>query len=323
MKLAGLHPDEQRRLQSLRSSGLLNSGKEERFDRLTRLARSLYNLPVASISLVGEDLLHIKSCAGLDVDTVPRDISFCAHTILQTDPLIVNDMQQDERFHDNPLVIEAPFIRFYAGYPVQLPDGATVGSFCLMDHQPRSFSAHEMQILSDLAAIVEDEFKVLDAATSDELTGLFNRRGFLTLAEYALLTAQRRHEPVSLAFVDLDRFKHINDTWGHEEGDRALIAIADLMKAAFRESDILARQGGDEFIILFANTSRHDAATAMETLSHNVARFNQQAANPWQLAFSWGCIEYDPASHPSLNALVATADRLMYQAKQKQGRERR
>jgi hypothetical protein len=101
MKLAGLHPDEQRRLQSLRSSGLLNSGKEERFDRLTRLARSLYNLPVASISLVGEDLLHIKSCAGLDVDTVPRDISFCAHTILQTDPLIVNDMQQDERFHDN------------------------------------------------------------------------------------------------------------------------------------------------------------------------------------------------------------------------------
>ncbi|MDS0513217.1 GAF domain-containing protein, partial [Klebsiella pneumoniae] len=206
MKLAGLHPDEQRRLQSLRSSGLLNSGKEERFDRLTRLARSLYNLPVASISLVGEDLLHIKSCAGLDVDTVPRDISFCAHTILQTDPLIVNDMQQDERFHDNPLVIEAPFIRFYAGYPVQLPDGATVGSFCLMDHQPRSFSAHEMQILSDLAAIVEDEFKVLDAATSDELTGLFNRRGFLTLAEYALLTAQRRHEPVSLAFVDLDRF---------------------------------------------------------------------------------------------------------------------
>lgn len=100
------------------------------------------------------------------------------------------------------------------------------------------------KILSDLAAIVEDEFKVLDAATSDELTGLFNRRGFLTLAEYALLTAQRRHEPVSLAFVDLDRFKHINDTWGHEEGDRALIAIADLMKAAFRESDILARQGG-------------------------------------------------------------------------------
>ncbi len=244
MKLAGLHPDEQRRLQSLRSSGLLNSGKEERFDRLTRLARSLYNLPVASISLVGRSPAYQVLCRSR-CGHGARDISFCAHTILQTDPLIVNDMQQDERFHDNPLVIEAPFIRFYAGYPVQLPDGATVGSFCLMDHQPRSFSAHEMQILSDLAAIVEDEFKVLDAATSDELTGLFNRRGFLTLAEYALLTAQRRHEPVSLAFVDLDRFKHINDTWGHEEGDCALIAIADLMKAAFRESDILARQGDE------------------------------------------------------------------------------
>ncbi len=138
-------------------------------------------------------------------------IPFCKPTRLSS-----TTCSRTSAFTDNPLVIEAPFIRFYAGYPVQLPDGATVGSFCLMDHQPRSFSAHEMQILSDLAAIVEDEFKVLDAATSDELTGLFNRRGFLTLAEYALLTAQRRHEPVSLAFVDLDRFKHINDTWGHE-----------------------------------------------------------------------------------------------------------
>ena len=166
MKLAGLHPDELRRLQSLRASGLLNSGKEERFDRLTRLARTLYDLPVASVSLVGENTLHVKSCAGLEVDTLPRDITFCAHTILQTDPLIVNDLQQDLRFHDNPLVTEAPFIRFYAGYPVQLPDGATVGAFCLMDHKPRAFSVHEIQILSDLAAIVEDEFKVLDAATA-------------------------------------------------------------------------------------------------------------------------------------------------------------
>ncbi|SQC42661.1 diguanylate cyclase [Klebsiella pneumoniae] len=134
MKLAGLHPDEQRRLQSLRSSGLLNSGKEERFDRLTRLARSLYNLPVASISLVGEDLLHIKSCAGLDVDTVPRDISFCAHTILQTDPLIVNDMQQDERFHDNPLVIERRLSAFTPGIRCNCRMARPVGSFCLMDH---------------------------------------------------------------------------------------------------------------------------------------------------------------------------------------------
>ena len=113
-----------------------------------------------------------------------------------------------------------------------------------------------------------------------------------------------------------------NFSFGHEAGDELLAAIAKKIITIFQEAGCY-RFGGDEFIILFANTSRHDAATAMETLSHNVARFNQQAANPWQLAFSWGCVEYDPASHPSLNALVATADRLMYQAKQKQGRERR
>ncbi|MBR7431884.1 diguanylate cyclase, partial [Klebsiella pneumoniae] len=76
---------------------------------------------------------------------------------------------------------------------------------------------------------------------------------------------------------DLGRFTHINATWGNKEGERALVAIADLRKAAFRESDILAMQGGDEFINLFANTSRHDASTATETLNHNVARVNQQA----------------------------------------------
>lgn len=315
LKLAGLHPDEQRRLQSLRASGLLNSGKEERFDRLTRLARSLYNLPVASISLVGENTLHVKSCAGLEVDTLPRDITFCAHTILQTDPLVVNDMQQDVRFHDNPLVTQAPFIRFYAGYPVQLPDGATVGAFCLMDHKPRAFTVHEMQILSDLAAIVEDEFKVLDAATADELTGLFNRRGFIALADYALLTARRRSEPVSLVFIDLDRFKLINDNWGHEQGDKALRAMADLMKAVFRESDLIARQGGDEFIALLTNTSQQAAGRTMEQLSKNVADYNQQAGNPWQLAFSWGCVEYDPHTHHNLNEVIAVADQRMYQVK--------
>ncbi|VEB00346.1 diguanylate cyclase [Klebsiella pneumoniae] len=172
MKLAGLHPDEQRRLQSLRSSGLLNSGKEERFDRLTRLARSLYNLPVASISLVGEESPAYQSPVPVSMWTRCREIfhfapiPFCKPTRLSS-----TTCSRTSAFTITRLVIEAPFIRFYAGYPVQLPDGATVGSFCLMDHQPRSFSAHEMQILSDLAAIVEDEFKVLDAATSDELTG--------------------------------------------------------------------------------------------------------------------------------------------------------
>lgn len=145
----------------------------------------------------------------------------------------------------------------------------------------------------------------------------------MSLAEYALLTARRRNEPASLVFIDLDRFKLINDTWGHEQGDKALTAMADLMKATFRESDIIARQGGDEFIILLANTAQQAAGIAMAQLSNNVAEYNQQAGNPWQLAFSWGCVEYDPATHHSLNEIVAVADRRMYQAKTSHGAERR
>ena len=100
-------------------------------------------------------------------------------------------------------------------------------------------------------------------------------------------------------------------------------AIADVMKSTFRESDLIARQGGDEFIILLANTAQQAANKAMEQLSQNVAEYNQQAGNPWQLAFSWGCVEYDPHEHHSLNDIVAVADRRMYQAKTSHGAERR
>lgn len=163
-------------------------------------------------------------------------------------------MRQDDRFADNPLVAGEPCVRFYAGFPLRLRDGASVGSLCLIDYSPREFTAADLAVLGDPGALAEDEFAAVSAATTDELTGLFNRRGFNQLVRFTLSVARRRAEPLTLGWLDLDRFKEINDRYGHEEGDKALKVMAQLMRSSFREADLLVRFGGDEFAVLFADT---------------------------------------------------------------------
>ncbi len=319
MKIPGFPPDEEQRLRSLKASGLLGSGRDERFDRLTRLAKRIFDVPVAMISLVGQESLWLKSCDGVSLEEhPPRSASFCAHALLEPEPLVVNDALKDERFVDNPNVVDYPNIRFYAGCPVKLPDGAIAGSFCLFDHRAREFSGREIHLLKDLAAIVEDEFAVLDAATVDHLTGLFNRRGLNALAQYALVATQRRAEPLSVAFIDLDRFKHINDTWGHEQGDRALEALAGLLRASFRDTDLISRHGGDEFVVIFPDTSEQGAFIALDYLREQVENFNQTSDQPWHLAYSVGIAEYDGQQQITAEDLIRHADSQMYKMKQAQ-----
>lgn len=317
MKTPQLPENEQQRLASLNESGLLDSGTHERFDRLTRLAKRMFDVPIALISLVDRHMLHFKSCDGIANGQVLRDISFCGHAILSTHPLVVEDAQQDERFFDNPLVVGPPHIRFYAGYPLRLPDGATVGSFCLVAPEPRGFTEDNVSVLKDFAAIVEDEFAAVSAATTDELTGLFNRRGFYNLGKYAITSARRRAEPLTLAWLDLDKFKYINDTFGHEEGDNALRAMASLLRESFREADLLVRYGGDEFAILFSDTDEKGAWVAMQHLAEQAQMFNQTTDKPWQLNFSWGVSEYDHDTNPDMASWIRSADEKMYAMKEK------
>lgn len=316
MKLPGFPPDEEQRLRSLRASGILGAARDERFDRLTRLAKLVFDVPVAMISLVDEDSLWLKSCDGAAFAGHPtRSNSFCAHALLGSEPLVVADTHKDERFVDNPYVTGQPHVRFYAGCPVKLPDGAVAGAFCLIDHRARELSQQDIQVLKDLAAIVEDEFAALDAATIDELTGLFNRRGIGTLAKYALVATQRRAEPLSLAFIDVDNFRQINDTWGHAEGDQALLAFAELLKSSFRDTDLISRHGADEFVVIFPETSEQGAFIALEYFGEKVDEFNRTSGKPWQLAFSVGISEYSDLDHAEPEDLIRQANEQMYKMK--------
>lgn len=316
MKISELPPDEARRLRSLKSSGLLGLGPNHRFDILTRMAKRVFGVPVAIICLIDKDWVWLKSCDGIMIDEKqPRDSAFSAHTILQAKPLIVPDAQLDERFHDNPAVTGSIGARFYAGCRVRLPDGAVAGSLCLLGYQPRTFSQDDEDTLKDLAAIVEHEFAILDASTTDALTGLLNRRSMEALANYSLMFTHRRVTPMSLAFIDLDKFKLINDTWGHAEGDRALNVIADLMKTSFRENDLISRHGGDEFIIFFPDWTQQDTVIALNNLAKLVDEYNLTTGNTWNLEFSYGVVEYDEKVHLSFTDLIASADKQMYKMK--------
>jgi phosphoribosyl 1,2-cyclic phosphodiesterase/CheY-like chemotaxis protein len=156
---AKLPPDEPERLRSLHATGILDSEPEERFDRYTRIAASLFQVPIAIISLVDTDRQWFKSCVGLDATETTRDMAFCAHAILNEEGLQVCDALLDPRFADNPLVTGGPRVRFYAGVPLRLDDGSKAGTLCLIDHRPRTLDEKQFALLRDFANLVEREMR--------------------------------------------------------------------------------------------------------------------------------------------------------------------
>lgn len=293
MKAPAIPANESDRLLSLRDSGLLESSHHQPYDRITRLAKRIFGVPVAMINLVDEHSLVALSANGSTVNLPPRSHSFCGHALSNNAPLVVPDTRNDARFDDNPQAMGAQGVRFYAGIPLHLPDGAIAGTLCLMDSAPREFHPQDMNALNDLAALAEDEFAAACAATTDDLTGLFNRRGFNQFAAFALSGARRRAEPLTLAWMDLEHFRQLNERYGQAVGDFALKAMAELMRASFREADLLVRYGNDEFAVLFADTDEQGAWIAMQYLNEQVAEYNQRGLHPWNLTFSWGVCEFE------------------------------
>jgi GAF domain-containing protein len=158
-KCATLPADEERRLIALHQSGVLDTEPEERFDRYTRIAAALFDVPIALVSLVDRDRQWFKSRWGLDASQTDRDRAFCAHVILGNDVMQVPDALADDRFADNPLVTREPRVRFYAGAPLSLGDGSPVGTLCVADHRARNLDAGQLQLLSDLSKLVERELQ--------------------------------------------------------------------------------------------------------------------------------------------------------------------
>lgn len=260
------HPsDEIERLKVLESLNLVYSPAEERFDRITRLAQRLFNVPIALVSLVAQDKQWFKSASGLTTAETPREVSFCGHAILQEQVFIVLDAHKDPDFADNPLVTGEPYVRFYAGQPLRLEDRA-IGALCLIDHRPREFSEADIDSLQTLAAMVETECSrpVLSEAQQAVLTEkgqdgreilidasskTWNRRGLEELLPRELELSARRKEqnsyihllvaPVTTAFDELPK----------EEVVTIIKEVAQRIKRSLRPYDLVARIDDSTFAV--------------------------------------------------------------------------
>lgn len=322
MRKPAIPIEETQRLRALQGLKILDTANEERFDRITRLATRMFDVPIALVSLVDQDRQWFKSRQGLGACETGRDISFCGHAILHEGPTVVPDALQDARFADNPLVTGAPHIRFYAGHPLHAPDGSRIGTFCIIDRIPRKLSAEDIAVLADLAGMVDRELSLVRLASIDELTHLCNRRGFAEVAQHMLALCRRQARPATLIAMDLDGFKAINDTCGHAAGDHVLRAFGTLLLKHFRSSDIVARPGGDEFCVLASNATEQ---TITESLARFAETFSQSelAAEHQGLSWSVGTAPFAPSSAVDIEQLLQTADRNMYAAKRHGKSQRR
>lgn len=308
---------EQFRVQALHELRILDTPAEERFDRLTRLAKRLFDVPIALVSLVDSERQWFKSNQDLPVSQTPRDISFCHHAISQEGVFVVPDASLHPGFMANPLVTGPPHVRFYAGYVLKLANGLAMGTLCIIDTKPRSFSNDELQALKDLGMIAENELAAIQLALEDDLTGLSNRRGFLHQAQKTINLCYRLGRPASLIYFDLTHFKTINDKFGHHEGDTALRAFANLLREHARESDISARMGGDEFVLLMNDTTIAQAIRYVERLRESVNQHNSDSGKPYAILFDEGVVPLDLEREHFIETLLKKADEEMFKQKRK------
>lgn len=332
MPAAPISPHELRRLAAVQRVRLLGTPAEERFDKITRLARRLFNVPMACLDIVGERLAWLKSVQGFDGIVGMRKDSYCHHTVLEDGVCVIRDARSDSRVYDSAY---AETWVFYAGVPLHF-DGERIGVLCIGDSQPRHFETEHLDALSDLAALAERELQMaslsetqLALALSNEelemkaridvLTHLWNRGAIVQIAETERSRAAAGASAILL--IDIDHFKTINDTLGHAAGDEVLRSIAARIRVGVRPLDAIGRYGGDEFLAVLPDTGIDGAVQAAERIRAAVSRipvhFGQQRI---PVTCSIGCAaSFDALS--SVGEWIERADRALYSAKSS-GRDR-
>ncbi|MGB5258229.1 MAG: GAF domain-containing protein [Woeseiaceae bacterium] len=300
--------DELLRLETLRNLKILDTDPEERFDRVTRLAKRIFGTEIALVSLVDSDRQWFKSYQGLEVTETPRDISFCGHAILNDEVMVVHDTHEDERFRDNPLVAADPSIRFYAGCPISAPNGSKLGTLCVIDSKPRQVDDEDVTLLAELGQLVEEELAMADMMHDDPVTGLSNSLGFSQIAEYLLAMCVRTEAPATMMLFRVANQNVITGFMGQEEGDRAAIEMAQLLMANFRDSDIIGRLTHDTFAVLMASATTSNVEVARDRIREAVEQRNHRGETEYELDVEVAAVAYDADSHSDINDLVGAAE---------------
>lgn len=327
--------DEPARLKELHSYRILDTPVDGAFDDISQLASRHFKTPVAIVSLVDNDRVWFKSAFGLgDVRQIARGPGLCASAIMQDGCYIANDLREDPNSLANPLVASENGFRFYAAVPLKTKSGHNLGTFCVLDFKPRAFSEEEAADLQRFAALVMTQIEnklasreiasqattiadqnvgLLHAANHDTLTGLHNR----TAAKTFLAEVQRDNDngrETSILVLDVDHFKKINDTYGHQAGDAVLVEIARRLKSMVRASDNVVRYGGEEFLIILRRCPPN-LAQKIATRVCSAIRQTPVVVDGLQLAVSLSGGLCHSTARCDVENMIRSADAALYAAK--------
>jgi diguanylate cyclase (GGDEF)-like protein len=322
------------RLADIHSLAIFYTPLDARFDRLTRLAQKALNVPVAAIALHHNGKLWFKSVQGWNVHELELQHSFCARTLGKGEPVIVEDTRLDDEFARHKLVESAPKFRFYAGYPIRDRSGMPVGTLAVYDCAPRQMAPADVQALRDLAELAQREFltaELCDAqaqivqkldiarrsAMIDSLTRIWNRRAAEELLAVAMEQAEGDDTALALCMLDIDRFKEINDTAGHQVGDQVLRKVAATLVSNVRDGDSVCRYGGDEFLLILQKTSKDEVDQITDRIRQRIGEFPMKTkSGQISVSISTGIALRTPGRHITAESLIELADQALYRNKQ-------
>ncbi|AYQ29471.1 MULTISPECIES: GAF domain-containing protein [unclassified Polaromonas] len=291
MLLAPIPDTDNERLDALRNGFCAYAPREERFDRITRTAKRLLDVPISLISIVEEDEQWFRSVQGIEVDHTARDISFCGHAVAINKPLCIPDAWEDIRFHDNPLVLGPPGIRSYLGWPLEIAPGLPVGSLCVIDTMPRTFGPEEWEALRDLAAMAEAELRVRAMSSLqgklmmrlsalqrkgalDPLTGCWNIRGFRELLALGVEDARANATDLAVCSLRVDNLEEVAEVAGFSNHDALTLMLAQVLRQRLPQNGALARLGPHDFCALVPAKSAMALEEELAKLSFPSATVN-------------------------------------------------
>lgn len=288
--------------------GLLERGSEERFDRFTRLAAEWFGVPVALVTLVDANRQWFKSSCWWDLTDTDRDVSFCGHAILEQEILVIPDAREDPRFEANPLVTDAPHIRFYAGAVLRSGAGHALGTLCLIDYQPREFSPRERALLLTLASILNDELRfeheiqserrrAYENAYYDATTGLPNAAFFRDQLDRTLEVTRRSGGQLLVTLVEMTGVADVSSVLGEQAGADLMRGCAERLRGALSPVCTIARWREEMFALLLPTLVHpEDASAFIELVRSTLATSTQSNGRAFHFEPLCGAASYPDAA---------------------------
>lgn len=307
------HPNEQDRLVALHNLQILETPIEQRFEAVTNLLKSVFSVPVSALSLIDLHRQWFKSIQGLQIEQTRRCVSFCQHTILGDDVMVVPDARFSEKFGNNPLVTGDPEIVFYAGVPIRTPEGHPVASLCIIDFEPRSLDQREINILKQFGGMVErmlltprtnqiEESIISQVGESwrssmiEPLTRLWNAEGMRTLIRETVIQSKRSGDQIAIATIQLNGLGQLSRAYGAPRSEQVVHQFSRRAIETLYPFDTIGHLGNGEFAVMMTKLAdASDARTRLASI-RDIARSFSFSEGPdcFPIDAAIGCVIHEP-----------------------------